>query len=158
VIVHGSPGDISTLADRHRINVVRLLGESGVLLVNSAELTDLAADAAVDHVSPDLPVRLMMSVSNISTGATTVRAGSPGLLGLASIAGVTGQGIGVAVLDSGISPHAALNNVAASVSVVSGDPIVTDEFGHGTHIAGIISGGGAAAAKVTNLYTGGIAP
>jgi serine protease AprX len=48
--------------------------------------------------------------------------------------------------------------VIANVSLVSGDPQVTDAFGHGTHIAGIIAGSASAASGVTNLYTGGIAP
>src|SRR6185295_936743 len=33
-----------------------------------------------------------------------------------------------------------------------------DLFGHGTHIAGIITGSASAAAGVTGLYSGGIAP
>ena len=72
---------------------------------------------------------------------------------------MNGQGIGVAVIDSGVSPHPALTgDLAASVSLVTGDSSVADAFGHGTHIAGIITGSGAAAARVTPLYTGGIAP
>jgi serine protease AprX len=158
VIIHGSPPMVQAIASRHHLSVLRLLGEAGVLAVNSAELTDLASDFAVDHVSPDLPVHPAMSVSNISTAAATVRAGSPGILGVGAIPGVTGHGIGVALLDSGITPHAALPNVVASVSLVTGDTNVTDEFGHGTHVAGIVGGSAAAAAGVTPLYTGGIAP
>jgi len=58
-----------------------------------------------------------MSISNQSTGAVQTRAGKPGgLLGLGAIPGVTGQGIGVAVIDSGIAPHDALaNKIVASV-------------------------------------------
>src|SRR5207244_2519905 len=98
-------------------------------------------------------------VSNKSTAADQVWAGTSGLLGIGSVAGVTGKGIGVAVVDSGISPHKALTNkVVANVSFVTGDPSVLDAFGHGTHVAGIIAGSGDAAASVTSLYTGGIAP
>jgi serine protease AprX len=156
VIVHGTPAEVQTIAAGHRLTVVRQLDESAVLAVNSAELSDLAADAAVDHVSPDLRVRLMMSVSNISTGASQVRAGTWGLLGLVgAYAPVSGQGIGVAILDSGISPHTALKNVVANVNFVSGTTQTTDAFGHGTHVAGIVGG---ANTKTTSLYTGGIAP
>src|SRR5207244_2588747 len=112
----------------------------------------------VDHLSGDARVRLAMSVSNVSTAADKTRAGVSGLLGIGAIPGVTGQGIGVAVLDSGISPHAALKNVVANVSKVTGNGSVLDQFGHGTHVAGIIGGSASAAKYVTSLYTGGIAP
>jgi serine protease AprX len=157
VILHGTSDDVQAIAERHHLSVVRLLdGGGAVLSVNSAELTDLASDNLVDHISPDSRVRLMMTVSNTSTGATQVRTGTRGLLGLlGAYPAVTGKGIGVAVLDSGISTHVALRNVVASVNFVSGAHGTADEFGHGTHVAGIIGG---AATSVTSLYTGGIAP
>ena len=158
VIVHGAPDEMAALAARHHLTIVRQLTDSAVVTVNSAELTDLAADPSVDHLSGDLRVHLQMSVSNISTAADKVRAGKPGLLGIGAIAGVTGQGIGVAVIDSGVSPHKALTNVVANVSFVTGNTSVVDDFGHGTHVAGIVAGNGAAAANVTSLFTGGIAP
>src|SRR5258705_10945648 len=100
-----------------------------------------------------------MSVSNKSTAADQVWAGKSGLLGIGAIAGVNGSGIGVAVVDSGISAHTALTNkVVANISFVTGDSSVNDAFGHGTHIAGIIAGSANAASTVTPLYTGGVAP
>jgi serine protease AprX len=131
-----------------------------VLEANSAELNQLAKEEGLDHLSGDLPVRTWMSVSNKSTAADQTRAGYAGiLLGLGSIAAVTGKNIGVAVIDSGISAHTALaNKVVANVSKVSGDPLTSDVYGHGTHIAGIIAGQAGAALGVTGLYTGGIAP
>ncbi len=100
-----------------------------------------------------------MSVSNQATAADQTRAGAPGLLGIGAYAPVTGKGIGVAVVDSGITPHAALaNRVVANVSFVTGDPSTLDAYGHGTHVAGIIAGNAAAARNVTSLYDGGIAP
>ncbi|MGE5246494.1 MAG: S8 family serine peptidase [Betaproteobacteria bacterium] len=159
VIVDGTPGDIDALASRHHLRVLRYLAHGAVLEANSAELTALAADPTVDHLSGDAPVRPGMFVSPASTGADQVRAGSSGLFGLGAIPGVTGKGIGVAVIDSGVSLHPALkNNVVARVSVISGDSDVDDEFGHGTHVAGIIAGSGGPAARITPLYTGGIAP
>jgi serine protease AprX len=159
VIVHGSDSEIDAIAGRHHLQILRRLAGSAVLAANSSELSELAADSGVDHLSGDLPVHNWMSVSNGAMAADQARAGSPGLLGLASIPGVTGQGIGVAVIDSGIAPHSALANaVVASVSMLADDASTSDEFGHGTHVAGIIAGAASPAAPVTKLYTGGIAP
>ncbi|HEV3216071.1 MAG TPA: S8 family serine peptidase [Vicinamibacterales bacterium] len=160
VIVHGSRAQIEEIAARHHLSVARFLDDSAVLFANSAEITGLAADAANDVLSGDVPVSPFMSVSNGSTAADQTRAGIPGfLLGIGAIPGVNGQGITIAVIDSGIARHPALSQrVIANVSLVSGDPDVDDEFGHGTHIAGIIAGNPSAAAGVTSLYTGGIAP
>jgi serine protease AprX len=132
---------------------------AAVLLADSAELTALQGDSTVNQLSGDPIVRTSMTISDQSTGADQTRAGKAGLLGIGAIAGVDGQGIGVAIIDSGITPHAALSNrIAANVSFVQGDPSPTDGYGHGTHVAGIIAGNGGPAASVTPLYKGGIAP
>lgn len=160
VIVRGSRAQIEALAARHGIGVARWLDDSAVLLANSTRLSALAADTAIDALSGDLPVEPFMGVSNRSTAADQTRAGTGGLLlGIGGIPGVTGQGITVAVIDSGVSYHPALaQKIIANVSLVTGDSQVTDAFGHGTHVAGIIAGAGSAAAGVTGLYTGGVAP
>ena len=159
MIVRGTDAELDALAYRHKLQMVRRLEGAAVLFANSDEVSRLAADAGVDLLSGDSEVRTSMSVSVKSTGADQTWSGSSGLLGLGSISGVTGQGIGVAVVDSGISPHSALaNKVVANVSFVTGDSSVLDAFGHGTHVAGIIAGTGSVAASVTPLYTGGIAP
>ena len=60
-----------------------------------------------------------------------------------------GTGIGVAIIDSGISDHGDLHNasgasrVVYSQSFVAGDTTTPDKFGHGTHVAGLIGGTGA---------------
>src|SRR5205823_10618062 len=128
-------------------------------LANGAEREALAGDDDISTLSGDLPVRTWMSVSNASTAADQTRAGTSGLLGIGGIPGVTGKGIGVAVIDSGVNPHPALGNrIVANISKVTGDPSYLDAFGHGTHVAGIIAGSGGAASGITSLYTGGIAP
>src|SRR5882762_5546254 len=93
VIVPGDEATLEAVARRHHLQILRRLKGAAVLAANSAELSELATDAAVDHLSGDLPVSNWMSVSNKSTAADQVRAGAPGLLGIAAVAAVTGQGI-----------------------------------------------------------------
>jgi serine protease AprX len=160
VIVHGDPASVRAAASRHGARVVRMLAHEAVVEATGAQIEALASDAAIEHLSGDVPVRSMMAVSNKSTAADQVRAGTSGLLGLlGGIAGVNGKGIGIALVDSGISAHKALGSrVVAKVSFVTGDTNSADAFGHGTHIAGIITGDASAANYVTKSYAGGVAP
>ena len=86
--------------------------------------------------------------------------GPRGLRGLFSTAGYRGDGIGVAVVDSGIARHSALDSrVVARVNLVSWEgPSTGDLYGHGTHVAGVIGGNTSAARYVTPAFAGGSAP
>lgn len=159
VIVHGDRTQLREIAKRIGVRVVRELDHEAVLEATASQLDALASEAAVDHLSGDAVVQSAMAVSDKSTAADQVWAGYRGFLGLGSIPGVNGRGIGVALLDSGIAPHQAIaNKVVANVSFVTGDPDPGDKFGHGTHIAGIITGSASAATGVTPGYAGGVAP
>lgn len=57
--------------------------------------------------------------------------------------GLTGKGVGVAVLDTGLFPHRDFENrISAFVDVVNDRDYPYDDCGHGTHICGIIGGSG----------------
>ena len=60
--------------------------------------------------------------------------------------GVTGKGVGVAVLDTGVYMHPDLaDRVVAFRDIVRGRMTPYDDNSHGTHVCGIIGGSGRAA-------------
>src|SRR6266581_2228196 len=107
-------------------------------------LDALADDPDVVYISPDRPVH-----GALDNTVATVNGGYAQTLGL------NGLGVGVAVVDSGISDIPDLHNASGSYEVVyaqsfvPNDPSTSDPFGHGTHVAGIIASSGASSAGLT---------
>ena len=57
--------------------------------------------------------------------------------------GLTGKGVGVAVLDTGISPHKDFDDrIIGFADMVGRRSVPYDDCGHGSHICGIIGGSG----------------
>src|SRR6266849_6613189 len=120
-------------------------------------LDALADDPDVVYISPNRSVR--RSLDHVVTAVNG---------DLAYASGWNGTGIGIAVVDSGVSGNYDMNsdgNMAPSrivynQSFVPGDTNTADSFGHGTHVAGIIAGNGYDSSYLYN-YAGvyrGIAP
>jgi len=81
--------------------------------------------------------------------------------------GITGRGVGVAVIDTGVAGDAADfkaadggSRIVANVVTSPGAKNARDGFGHGTHVAGIIAGNSFYRAPSDPLYGGymGVAP
>ena len=159
-IVRGDVEAIRAAAARDGLPVLRVLDGLVVVQGTATELNALRQVSGIRSISRDAIVAPFMTVSAKAMAADQARAGQPGLLGLGGYPAVSGKGVGVAIIDSGINTsHAALaGKVTAAVSFVTGDESTNDGFGHGTHIAGIIAGSETAATYVTSLYKGGIAP
>ena len=157
------PADGSSLSSvrGHLRGIVRRELEGSVALeVSRAEFDSMSNDAALGHISADTTVAADMALTNTVTGASAMWQGTSGLLGLLATSGFNGTGIGVAVVDSGIAPHTALDSrVVARVNLVSWEGASNgDLYGHGTHVAGIIGGNTSAAKYVTTAFAGGSAP
>jgi serine protease AprX len=111
--------------------------------VPASMLAELAKDPNVAYITPDRQVR---TTANPETEefATAVEADVA-----ASQYALDGTGVGVAVIDSGISCYSDLRNakgayrVVYSQSFLAGDSRTQDWYGHGTFVAGLIGGTGA---------------
>ncbi len=103
------------------------------LRLPSRNLRSLAALPFVTHLSADSMVKKSDAFTEGASGDAQAY----------QQYGLTGQGVIVAVLDSGVAPSGDLGSRLYNViSFVPGDPSTTDKCGHGTHVAGIVAGSG----------------
>ena len=115
--------------------------------IKNSELRRLADDPAVLSIHHDRPTKGQMNRAAVTVGARSVQ----------SDLGYTGAGVGVAIVDSGITSwHDDLSYQGSSAAVrtqggqrvvgfvdfVNGRTAAYDDNGHGTHVAGSIAGNG----------------
>ncbi len=122
-------------------------------------LEQLAASPSVSRVTPDGAVESAGKPAPRTNTGEVPKNYFRDTLGVSRLGGLTGKGIGVAVIDSGIDTHTDFKrgsgfNIGAKASFNPNSTSIQDVYGHGTHVAGIIGGNGAASG---GLYTG-VAP
>jgi serine protease AprX len=105
-----------------------------VAIVPDVALDWLASQPDVAAISLDRAVYGTMERTAATIGARWV----------AQQLGVTGSGVGVATIDSGVNPwHEDLEGrVLHFADFVNAQSMPYDDYGHGTHVAGIIAGNG----------------
>jgi len=120
---------------RRRLPII----EGQVAVVDNKTLQKLAVSKAVERISLDRPVMGANEVTGATVGASTARHDF----------GYDGSGVAVAIIDSGAgASHDDLKDangatrVVRFVDFVNGQKKAYDDYGHGTHVAGIIAGNG----------------
>jgi serine protease AprX len=136
VIVRPVPGERADVVIRAvGARAGRRLAEGTVAYVPDVVLDALAARPEVMTVSLDRPV-----VGTIEQTAAAI-----GVRWVQENLGVDGSGVGVAMVDSGVTgwhDDLGTHRVVHFADFVNALPGSYDDYGHGTHVAGIIAGNG----------------
>ncbi len=134
----------------------------GVATLRGNKVLELSRDKDVDYVFKNAEVTAWWDPTLDAGKATT-----PGILAVNAPQvwqqyGVCGRGVGVAIIDSGVYAHPDLAGRIVATVDFTGSTVTTttavgalgDPGGHGTHVAGLVAGNGAASG---GAYTG-VAP
>ena len=158
---------IQTTGEPTSAHFARLHGRGGAVKVRheairgysasvpASQLEALADDPEVAHISYDSPVKAHLDIAYKAVKAD---------LAFINSGGLNGKGVGVAVIDTGVASHPDLQRAKGNAQVVEVEVVghengLADYFGHGTHVAGIINGSGAASSDKFSFRTfQGLAP
>jgi hypothetical protein len=156
VLVQGPQAEIDRLAATYRVVVEKRLEMGAVLSGTGAAFDSMANDPNVAALSADDVVVSTMAVTTQATGASQLWAANDGS---GNFGGLTGAGIGVAVIDSGIAQHPDVERrVITRVDFVNDNSGTPDGYGHGTHVASIIAGSGKGSRSAEGTAYVGMAP
>src|SRR5215831_11260268 len=142
VIVQTTHGQTSNVANRLRTRGRKVISQFTLIDALTAEVgpDDLAAlqdDTDVTSISDDAVVA---SEAVNGASAPTVSP-SASMMGL-PLSGLTGKGVGIAVIDSGLTLGGDFSGVAFFDFTSSQSNASYDEYGHGTHVSGLIASKG----------------
>ena len=157
VIVRARPG-MTGLLRAHLLGRGTVLKDHALIgaltaRVPASRLSDLDGDAAVDSVSLDAPM-IATTFTNAQTGPGVELVPSLGL----PVPGVTGHGVGVLVIDSGLDTNEDFGSVRFFDFTPAAGHHAYDDFGHGTHVSGLIASKGHLSQTPSGPLYPGIAP
>src|ERR1035441_2650014 len=125
-----------------------------VIPLQVSKLETIAANPNIKFISPDRPLKGAMDLTAAAVYAAA-----------ATNYGLDGAGVGIAIIDSGVTQKDDLRAPGGGASRIvysedfTGLGTAADAYGHGTHVAGIAAGNGAASKLSIDSRTfRGIAP
>jgi serine protease AprX len=138
VLVEGN-GAAAAAAAHGRVGKQLPLMNGVAATVRAGELNRLASQPGVSFVAPDAPVQLD-TAGAVSTSALATLYPGRDAVSKPWGAGVTGQGVGIAVIDSGVTPSADFGSRLTQVVLDGQSGSLDDTVGHGTMVAGVAAG------------------
>lgn len=149
IVYKNQNGRNAVMQDSNKINHQFQSVSAVSATVDQTDLTKLKSNPNIADVEQNVTFQLQddsTKIVKVQSTATTM--GQTSQWDMQAIqapqawqAGLTGKGVKVAVVDSGIAPHSDLH-VAGGVSEVSYTSSYADDNGHGTHVAGTIGATG----------------
>jgi serine protease AprX len=124
--------------------------------IPASHLVDLAGTAGVTGVSADRAARFEELSYDETTTASNFTKSTQATAAWAQ--GNTGSGVGIAVLDTGVSAMNDFKGRLVHGPDLSGEGTLVDTYGHGTVMAGVAAGSGADSASATGGAYTGVAP
>jgi serine protease AprX len=138
VIIQG-PGARAAAVGAHA-RLAKPLGFSSIsAYVRARGLDRLAAQAGVSLVTVDAPVTFA-TAGAVSTSALATLYPARDAISKPWNNGMTGRGVGIAVIDSGVTPSSAFGDRLVQVALDGQDGSLDDTVGHGTMVAGVAAG------------------
>ncbi|GAE35802.1 subtilisin savinase [Halalkalibacter akibai JCM 9157] len=133
VIVSFKDQIVEQVVEESAGEIIEVMDTVPVLTANipTDELNDLEENPQVEHVEEDQVI--MIQNEQVSWGMNRISVGS------AWNSALTGKGVSVAVIDTGIDRNHQDLKVVGGVSTVDYTDSYHDDNGHGTHVAGIIA-------------------
>ncbi|HZS47927.1 MAG TPA: S8 family peptidase [Blastocatellia bacterium] len=133
-------------------------GDTVLATVPVTHIYSLASEDNVLFITPDRSVQRASDAAKILIGVDKLRKSATGSFGQ-TYSAVDGTGVGIAIIDSGVSPGSSdlqnskgANRIVASKDFTADSTLPTnnnlDDYGHGTSVAGVAAGNGWASKQV----------
>jgi serine protease AprX len=139
VIVQGRGAAAATRAAHGQVDRELELVGGVAATVPAAAVAHLASEPDVSFVALDSPINLTAAGAVSASSLATIFPGRDSASNPWS-AGATGQGVGIAVIDSGVTPSADFGTRLTQVRLDGQGGSLDDTIGHGTMVAGVAGG------------------